>query len=440
MHGKFTHPDLIRVTSMPGYKHGHSNADLAFGCVSLSENKARKMAETRPDKLAEVCLTEFRRAYPSGRRAAELKDRTGNLTEPTAMWAAGIQMVAFNFQTNDLPMQLNLALFRLNGGCGYVLKPAWMRRIHDDELARKRMLLVNGVPRALVLPTRLTRIELTILNAQFVPKPTDTRMHNELWMDDEECRQTRRGYPCSRDCPIDPAVVVSVHGGRFAGAASSVRAVKHQAVFETRTIRKNGLRPVWDETAVVLTSHPEVAILHIEIRDRSANIIGGGGVAGYAAIPVRALQDGKLRCVDLQDPHEKSAGARILFAHLMVGLSSCRMPTPPHVEAAFNITPEPTSKTIDDFEGIDTSSSRTPSLGAPTGSQGEPSNESWRHAPAAAVGTTAAVLGAVATPVVSAITVPFRVAGGLASGIASWIRSDYVSDAASQGAGESSDP
>ena len=40
-------------------------------------------------------------------------------------------MVALNYQTNDLPMQVNTALFRLNGGCGYVLKPAWMRHLDD---------------------------------------------------------------------------------------------------------------------------------------------------------------------------------------------------------------------------------------------------------------------------------------------------------------------
>ena len=45
-------------------------------------------------------------------------------------------MVALNFQTNDLPMQLNRALFSLNGNCGYVLKPLWMRLIEEDTATR----------------------------------------------------------------------------------------------------------------------------------------------------------------------------------------------------------------------------------------------------------------------------------------------------------------
>ena len=42
---------------------------------------------------------------------------------PLAEWGIGAQMLAMNFQTYDLPMQLNRALFQLDGGGGYVLKP-----------------------------------------------------------------------------------------------------------------------------------------------------------------------------------------------------------------------------------------------------------------------------------------------------------------------------
>lgn len=37
-------------------------------------------------------------------------------------------MVSLNFQTPDLPMQLNQGKFEYNGGCGYLLKPDFMRR------------------------------------------------------------------------------------------------------------------------------------------------------------------------------------------------------------------------------------------------------------------------------------------------------------------------
>lgn len=43
-------------------------------------------------------------------------------------WNAGCQMVALNFQTPDLAMQLNQGKFEYNGNCGYLLKPDFMRR------------------------------------------------------------------------------------------------------------------------------------------------------------------------------------------------------------------------------------------------------------------------------------------------------------------------
>eukprot|EP00961_Rhodomonas_salina_P085379 1146651-Rhodomonas_salina.1 len=49
--------------------------------------------------------------------------------DPCPLWAAGAQLVAFNFQTTDLGMQLNRGKFLENGGLGYVLKPIHMRDV-----------------------------------------------------------------------------------------------------------------------------------------------------------------------------------------------------------------------------------------------------------------------------------------------------------------------
>ena len=44
-------------------------------------------------------------------------------------WNSGCQLVSLNFQTPDLPMQLNQGKFEYNGNCGYLLKPDFMRRV-----------------------------------------------------------------------------------------------------------------------------------------------------------------------------------------------------------------------------------------------------------------------------------------------------------------------
>ena len=61
-------------------------------------------------------------------------------------------MVCLNYQTFDVAQQLNRALFRLNGGCGYVPQ-SWMRA---DETTRE--------------PSEL---QLRIISAQHLPKPAD---------------------------------------------------------------------------------------------------------------------------------------------------------------------------------------------------------------------------------------------------------------------------
>lgn len=41
-------------------------------------------------------------------------------------------MVALNYQTPDKAMQINQSKFRLNGGCGYLLRPDFMFRENFD--------------------------------------------------------------------------------------------------------------------------------------------------------------------------------------------------------------------------------------------------------------------------------------------------------------------
>ncbi|KAI9350891.1 PLC-like phosphodiesterase [Obelidium mucronatum] len=57
------------------------------------------------------------RIYPS-----PLRISSSNPENPCLFWAAGVQMVALNYQTFDRGMQVNSAIFKGNGGCGYVLK------------------------------------------------------------------------------------------------------------------------------------------------------------------------------------------------------------------------------------------------------------------------------------------------------------------------------
>ncbi|KAH9518381.1 Phospholipase C [Bulinus truncatus] len=60
------------------------------------------------------------RTYPAGMRI------DSSNFNPVIFWAFGIQMVALNYQTEDVAMSLNTAMFEQNGRSGYILKPSVM--------------------------------------------------------------------------------------------------------------------------------------------------------------------------------------------------------------------------------------------------------------------------------------------------------------------------
>uniref|UniRef100_A0A672JCE2 Phosphoinositide phospholipase C n=1 Tax=Salarias fasciatus TaxID=181472 RepID=A0A672JCE2_SALFA len=85
---------------------------------SVNENAAKRLCRRYSQKLIQHTASQLLRTYPAATRI----DSTN--PNPLLFWLHGIQLVALNYQTDDLPMQLNTALFEANGGCGYVLKPA----------------------------------------------------------------------------------------------------------------------------------------------------------------------------------------------------------------------------------------------------------------------------------------------------------------------------
>eukprot|EP00028_Trichosphaerium_sp_Am-I-7-wt_P013405 CAMPEP_0168512318 /NCGR_PEP_ID=MMETSP0405-20121227/2701_1 /TAXON_ID=498012 /ORGANISM="Trichosphaerium sp, Strain Am-I-7 wt" /LENGTH=542 /DNA_ID=CAMNT_0008530747 /DNA_START=528 /DNA_END=2153 /DNA_ORIENTATION=- len=105
----------FKTRPWPGFKAKNNGWELA----SLNEDAAKKLVN-KPKKLINWTQNSFVRIYPKGARV----DSSNFM--PTSFWMTGCQLVSLNYQTNDLAMQINRALFSLNGGCGYILKPEYM--------------------------------------------------------------------------------------------------------------------------------------------------------------------------------------------------------------------------------------------------------------------------------------------------------------------------
>uniref|UniRef100_A0A8C3B9J1 Phosphoinositide phospholipase C n=1 Tax=Cairina moschata TaxID=8855 RepID=A0A8C3B9J1_CAIMO len=89
---------------------------------SFTELKAYDLLTKFPMQFVEYNKRQMSRIYPKGTRM----DSSNYM--PQMFWNVGCQMVALNFQTMDVPMQQNMALFEFNGQCGYLLKHEFMRR------------------------------------------------------------------------------------------------------------------------------------------------------------------------------------------------------------------------------------------------------------------------------------------------------------------------
>ena len=86
---------------------------------------------------------------------------------------------------------------------------------------------------------------------------------------------------------------------------------------------------------MVLASHPELCILHVEVRTRRR---GEARALGYEAVPLAALASGR-RVLALRDPR---TGARLHFATLVVKVDREKIATPARLfTAAASALPQP---------------------------------------------------------------------------------------------------
>uniref|UniRef100_A0A668AS48 Phosphoinositide phospholipase C n=2 Tax=Myripristis murdjan TaxID=586833 RepID=A0A668AS48_9TELE len=201
--------------------HGFEHARLHSKCYemsSFSESKAKKLAKDAGTDFVQYNTKQLSRIYPSG-----LRTDSSNYN-PQELWSVGCQIVALNFQTAGLEMDLNDGLFSQNGCCGYVLKPEFMRdgnTTFDPEKPAERR-----APRPL-------RFSIQVISGQQLPKVNQ-----------------------KEGSIVDPLVRVEVYG-----------VPQDQAKAETNYIHNNGFNPVWDETLNFVISTPELALVRFVVED-----------------------------------------------------------------------------------------------------------------------------------------------------------------------------
>uniref|UniRef100_A0A4W5K189 Phosphoinositide phospholipase C n=1 Tax=Hucho hucho TaxID=62062 RepID=A0A4W5K189_9TELE len=232
---------------------------------SFNETLAVRCASESPGDFVNYNKRFVSRVYPSAMRID-----SSNMN-PQDLWKCGCQIVALNYQTPGLMMDLNIAWFRQNGNCGYVLRPAIMRQEVSYFSADTR----DSVPG--VSPQLL---HVKVISGQNLPRP--------------------RGSGAKGDV-VDPYVYVEIHG---IPADCAER--------RTRTVMQNGDNPIFDESFEFQINLPELAMVRFVVLDDE--FIGDEFIGQYT-IPLECLQPG-YRHVPLQSLMGEDLPYAMLFVHV----------------------------------------------------------------------------------------------------------------------------
>uniref|UniRef100_A0A673LP88 Phosphoinositide phospholipase C n=1 Tax=Sinocyclocheilus rhinocerous TaxID=307959 RepID=A0A673LP88_9TELE len=246
------------------FKHSQIHSKF-YEISSFTESKARKHIR----EAAEFVLHNARqlsRVYPSG-----LRTDSSNFN-PQDMWNTGCQIVALNFQTAGVEMDLNDGLFSQNGHCGYVLKPTFMR--NTDE----RFDPENPQNRDGYKPLSLS---VQVISGQQLPKVN-----------------------IKEGSIIDPLVRVEIHGVPL-----------DQAKQETRYIDNNGFNPVWYDTLQFTIHVPELALVRFVVEDYDKT--SKNDFVGQFTLPFTCIQPG-YRHIHLLSKDGTSIPPSSLFVHVRI--------------------------------------------------------------------------------------------------------------------------
>ncbi|XP_076141340.1 1-phosphatidylinositol 4,5-bisphosphate phosphodiesterase epsilon-1-like [Alosa pseudoharengus] len=226
---------------------------------SVNENAAKRLCRRYSQKLMQHTRGQLLRTYPAATRI----DSTN--PSPLLFWLHGIQLVALNYQTDDLPLQLNAALFESGGSCGYVLKPVvlWDKNCplyhHFSPLDRD----LEGL-----CPAQFT---LTIISGQNV---------------------------CPGNTAASPCVEVDVLG-MPADAAH----------FRTKAAHRNALNPMWGQSFQFPVVMEDLAFLRFTVLEHSSS-----QVTAQRILPIRALRTG-YRHLQLRNQHNEPLEISSLFIY-----------------------------------------------------------------------------------------------------------------------------
>ncbi|XP_062499730.1 1-phosphatidylinositol 4,5-bisphosphate phosphodiesterase eta-2-like isoform X3 [Corticium candelabrum] len=123
-----TYVQPVPYSRLKGYGYMNDQKRPCVEMFSVPEGIATKLCKEKPAEYTTYSCRHTSRVYPSPVRV------DSSNFNPCQFWQCGCQMVALNYQTNDANLQHYLSMFQQNGGCGYLLKPKYLREMIFDPV------------------------------------------------------------------------------------------------------------------------------------------------------------------------------------------------------------------------------------------------------------------------------------------------------------------
>uniref|UniRef100_A0A8C6N977 Phosphoinositide phospholipase C n=1 Tax=Melopsittacus undulatus TaxID=13146 RepID=A0A8C6N977_MELUD len=229
---------------------------------SIGETRARKFVKHSARDFVLHTSRFITRIYPKGTRA------TSSNYNPQEFWNVGCQMVALNFQTPGVQMDLQNGKFLDNGGSGYILKPEFLRNRGS-----------SFTPHNVGKYSKPMSLSIKLISGHQLP-PSNLSKTNKA----------------------DPLVQIEIYG------VPEDRRKKKSSV-----IKSNALSPRWDETFSFTIQVPELALIRFCVEDE-ISVVSNDFIGQYT-LPVLSLNKG-YRNVPLLNKHGTSLKPASLFVHI----------------------------------------------------------------------------------------------------------------------------
>ncbi|KAL3231137.1 1-phosphatidylinositol 4,5-bisphosphate phosphodiesterase 1 [Nakaseomyces bracarensis] len=296
--------EFYELTGLQGLKFRNFSLCESKGtnhCFSLNEKKIDRMIR---DPNMRASINKHNRRYMMRVYPHALRYNSTNFN-PMRYWKLGVQMVATNWQTNDLGHQLNVAMFQLNSRTpqvGYLLKPASIASVVNKTRELDIIAKQNQSPE---------RYNIQVISAQLLPNVSytmDVDGDQGLFREDNICTHV--------ECEIISSDDVRVSS--LANAAVQVQPMAHNgatpesgyAVVTGRRCYENGFNPIWNVSFTVELAKSDVpfTFLRVVVKEHSSTL-------AMTCVPLDRVRMGYRHI-----PLYSTEGEQYIFSTLFVSL------------------------------------------------------------------------------------------------------------------------